>query len=107
MKIERSIYDLKQSGILSHQRMVKYLARYGYLQCHFSSGLFILDSNGTIFSLVIENFLVKYKDTAADQHLIACLQELNEITIDTASVQKYIDYVQKTFYGSAKLQCTA
>jgi hypothetical protein len=90
MRINKSIYGLKQSGILSQQRLVKHLAKHGYQQCHFTPCLFIHDTNGTAFTLVVDDFLVKYKDTTAAQHLISALQELYEITVDTAPIQKYV-----------------
>jgi len=64
--------------------------------------LFIHDTNGTAFSLVVDDFLVKYKDDAAGQHLISCLQELYQITIDKGPIQKYvgitIDYQKEKKY---------
>ena len=51
---------------------------------------------------MVDDFLVKYKDEAAGQHLITCLKELYEITVDQAPVQKYvgitIDYQKKKRY---------
>ena len=65
MKIDKSIYGLKQAGILSQDRLVAQLAKHGYRQCHFTPCLFIHDTNGTAFSLVVDDFLVKYKDAEA------------------------------------------
>ena len=90
MRIEKSIYGLKQAGLLSQDRLVAHLAKHGYLQCHFTPCLFVHTTNGTAFTLVVDDFLVKYKDVAAGQHLIACLKELYEITVDMAPVQKYV-----------------
>ncbi len=42
------------------------------------------------FTLVVDDFLVKFKDEAAGQHLIACLEELYQITVDKAPIQKYV-----------------
>ena len=47
MRIDKSIYGLKQAGIHA--------------------------TNGTAFTLVVDDFLVEYKDAATGQHLIACL----------------------------------
>jgi len=90
MRIDKSIYGLKQAGILSQDRLIAQLAKHGYTQCHFTPCLFIHASNGTAFTLVVDDFLVKYKDAAAGQHLITCLQELYQITVDQAPVQKYV-----------------
>lgn len=78
-----SIHGVKQSGILSQQRLVEHLAKHRYIKCRFTQWLFIHDSNGTAFSLVVEDFLEKYKIDAAGQHLASCLQELHKITADT------------------------
>ena len=42
MRIDKSIYGLKQAGILSQTRLVEQLAKHGYLQCHFTPCLFML-----------------------------------------------------------------
>ena len=102
MKIDKSIYGLKEAGKLSQDRLVMQLAKYGYNQCIHTPCLFLHESNGTAFTLVVDDFLVKYRDSAAATHLIACLQELYTITTDFAETQKYIgitmqyDKVKKT-----------
>ena len=90
MRIDKSIYGLKQAGILSQQRLIAHLAEHGYLQCKFTPCLFMNATNGTAFTLVVDDFLVKYKNESAKLHLINCLQELYQITVDTAQVQKYV-----------------
>ena len=90
MRIEKTIYGLKQAGILSQNRLVEHLAKHEYIQCQYTPCLFIHNTNGTAFTLVVDDFLIKYKDQATGDHLIKVLEELYVITVDKALKQKYV-----------------
>ena len=85
-----TIYGLKKAGKLSQDRLIGHLAEHGYKQCRFTPCLFIHESNGAAFTLVVDDFLVKFQQQEAADHLIETLRKLYEITIDTAPTQKYI-----------------
>jgi len=90
MEVSSTIYGLKEAGKLSQDRLVAHLSEYGYKQCRFTPCLFIHESNGAAFTLVVDDFLVKFQNQTAADHLIETLRKLYEITIDTAPTQKYI-----------------
>ena len=60
MQIERGIYGLPQSGILFNKLLQKRLAPYGYYEMPHSSGLWKHTSRPISFTLVIDNFGIKY-----------------------------------------------
>jgi hypothetical protein len=88
MEVSSTIYGLKEAGKLSQDRLVAHLAEYGYKQCRFTPCLFIHESNGAAFTLVVDDFLVKFQNQMAADHLIETLRKLYEITIDAAPTQK-------------------
>jgi hypothetical protein len=94
------MYGLPQAGLLAQQRLITHLNQHGYLQTH-TTCLFRHKSNGTTFSLVVDDFGVKYTDKAGADHLITTLQALYTITIDWTG-SKYLgfsiefDYTQRT-----------
>jgi hypothetical protein len=90
MQIDKTLYGLVQSGILSQQRLIEHLSNNGYKQAKNTPCLFIHESNGNAFTLVVDDFLVKSKDESSQQHLIDTLHKMYTITIDKALKQKYI-----------------
>ena len=102
MRIDKTIYGLKQSGILSQYRLVEHLTQHSYKRCHFTPCLFKHESNGVTFTLVVDDFLIKYHTQAAADHLTDTLKKLYVITTDTASKLKYvgitIDYYKNKGY---------
>ena len=90
MQIDKTLYGLVQSGILSQHRLIEHLSNHGYKQAKNTPCLFIHESNGNAFTLVVDDFLVKSKDEISQQHLINTLKELYVITVDKALKQKYI-----------------
>ena len=90
MEISNTIYGLPQAGRLSQDRLVSHLSKFGYKQCTNTPCLFVHESNGIAFTLVVDDFLVKFKDQDAALHLLAALRELYTITTDFAITQKYV-----------------
>ena len=90
MEISRSIYGLPQAGKLSQDRLVAHLAKHGYTQCTNTPCLFVHCSNGVAFTLVVDDFLIKFKERAAADHLLNALAELYTITTDFGTTQKYV-----------------
>ena len=76
------MYGLPQAGRVAYDHLVPRLLAAGYTKAGQTPGLFIHQTNGTIFALVVDNFLVHYTCPKALQHLIATLQEFYTITVD-------------------------
>jgi hypothetical protein len=90
MEISNSIYGLPQAGKLSQDRLVKHLATHEYIQCINTPCLFVHRTNGVAFTLVVDDFLIKFKQRSAVEHLLSALRELYTITTDFAATQKYV-----------------
>ena len=90
MEIRKGIYGLPQAGKLAQDRLIAHLAKNGYLQCINTPCLFVHVNNGVAFTLVVDDFLIKYSSKAAANHLLNTLRELYEITENFAQTQKYV-----------------
>ena len=101
IKICKGMYGLKQAGIITNQELQEHLAPYGYLPVHHTPGLWTHNSSDTIFSLVVDNFAVKYTSDARAQHLLSALRDKYDISVDWKASQ-YIgislkwDYLART-----------
>jgi hypothetical protein len=90
MEISKGIYGLPQAGKLAQDRLVTHLAQNGYIQCVNTPCLFVHQTNGVAFTLVVDDFLIKYKDREAVDHLLTVLRELYTITTEFGTTQKYV-----------------
>ena len=84
------MYGLPQAGLLAQQRLLYHLSQHGYHQTD-TSCLFQHTSNGTVFSLVVDDFGVKYTNKKGVDHLIHTLEMLYSITVDWAGA-KYLGF---------------
>ena len=79
MQLNKGIYDLKQAGRLAQQRMIKHLAAHGYVQSTHTPCLFTHESNSVKFTLVVDDFGVKYQRPEDATHLLETLEKLYKI----------------------------
>ena len=79
MQLNKGIYGLKQAGRLAQQRLIKHLADHGYHQTEHTPCLFKHDTNSVIFTLVVDDFGVKYKQKEDVTHLLDTLEKLYKI----------------------------
>jgi hypothetical protein len=68
-EIRRCMYGLPQAGRLSQIRLIEHLARHGYRQCPNTPCLFRHRSRDIIFSLVVDDFGVRYGSQSDIDHL--------------------------------------
>ena len=92
MRLVTTVYGLMSTGRLSQDRLIAHLAKNSYHQAKHTPGLFTHESNGVAFSLVVDDFLVKYKIQESADHLTATLRSLYTITVETALKQKYVGF---------------
>ncbi len=90
MEISKGIYGLPQAGKLAQDRLVAHLAKNGYIQCVNTPCLFVHQTNGVAFTLVVDDFLIKYSDRKDVDHLLTALRELYTITTEFGTTQKYV-----------------
>ena len=90
MEITKGIYGLKQAGKLAQDMLTTHLAKHEYMQCPNTPCLFKHKTNSVAFTLVVDDFFIKYKDIKHAEHLIKSLSELYTITTLMGNTQKYI-----------------
>lgn len=82
VQIDRGMYGLPQAGRLAYIQLIKHLKLHGYERAGYTPGLFKHKTRDTIFSLVVDDFGVKYTSQDDANHLIAALKERFTITTD-------------------------
>ena len=101
VEIRRGMYGLPQAGRLANDQLVTKLATHGYEPCPLTHGLWRHTTRNTIFSLVVDDFGVRYSTRADAEHLIAALKENYQVSLDWTG-ERYCgltlkwDYVART-----------
>ena len=75
MEIWRGMYGLPQAGILANQLLTKKLEPKGYYQCRHTPGLWCHKWRPIMFSLVVDDFGVKYVGKEHADHLCNSIKE--------------------------------
>ena len=73
------MYALVQAGIIAYEALKEHLKPYGYAPARITQGLCTHQDRDIHFTLVIENFGIKYRNLKDANHLIAALQEKYEV----------------------------
>ncbi len=74
------MYGLPHAGKIAQDNLIARLSTHGYLQTG-TTCLFRHVTNGVAFTLVVDDFGVKFPDTAGADDLIHCLQLYYTLTI--------------------------
>ena len=89
VRVTKGIYGLPQAGRLAHEKLCRLLKKHDYHAMPNTPCLFAHATNGVMFTLVVDDFLIKSHDRAAVEHLFAAIREEYRLEVDwTAS--KYI-----------------
>ena len=89
LQIRKGMPGLKQAGKIANARLTKHLARYGYRPCPFTPSLWKHYTRPISFTLVVDEFGVKYVGEKHFQHLRDALGDLYDITVDMTG-SKYL-----------------
>ncbi len=73
-RVDKCMYGLPQSGYLSNKHLVGHLATAGYLEDANVPCLFTHNVSGLQFSLIVDDFGIKYYSMADLQHLVATIE---------------------------------
>ena len=68
VKIAKGMYGIKQAGIISHKALIHHLAPFGYHPDLHNSGLWQHETIDIIFTLLVEDFAIKYTSLDNAQH---------------------------------------
>jgi hypothetical protein len=85
IKIIKGMYGLKQAGLLSNQLLQTRLAPFGYYPARHTPGLWLHKTRPIAFSLVVDDFAVKYVGKQHADHLRNALLQSYELTTDWAA----------------------
>ena len=83
IRISKGMYGLPQAGILANKLLETRLQPHGYYQCRHTPGLWKHRHKPTLFSLVVDDFAIKYSTKADADHLLDRLRaDYEDVTID-------------------------
>eukprot|EP00804_Cyclotella_cryptica_P023161 CCRYP_000367-RA/>CCRYP_000367-RA protein AED:0.42 eAED:0.42 QI:0/0/0/1/0/0/2/0/214 len=82
IKAERGCYGLPQSEILANKLLKKQMAKHGYFEVPHTPGLWKHVSRPVQFTLVVDDFGIKYVGDDHFKHLINVLKEHYSVTVD-------------------------
>jgi hypothetical protein len=75
VEMRRAMWGIPQAGILTNKLLKKCLAPYGYLKCKQTPGLWKHETCPISFTLIVDNFGMKYSREEDITHLIKCIKE--------------------------------
>jgi hypothetical protein len=101
VEIRKGMYGLPQSGRLANDRLIKFLAPHGYTPVPITPGLWKHNERPLTFTLVVDDFGVKYTSRDDADHLMTTLQQLYSVSIDWTGtkycgIQLEWDYIRRT-----------
>jgi hypothetical protein len=101
IEILKGMYGFKQAELLANQLLQTRLAPFGYYPAHHTPGLWLHKTRPISFTLVVEDFAVKYVGKQHAEHLWNALLRTYELTTDwTATVYSRMtlkwDYKKRT-----------
>ena len=82
MEIRKGMPGLKQAGKLASDRLKTHLSKYGYTPVPRTASLWKHDKKNIMFTLVIDDFGVKFTKKQDAEHLMEALKDLYPITVD-------------------------
>jgi hypothetical protein len=85
IEIRKGMFGLKQAGLLANQMLQTRLAPFGYYPARHTPGLWLHRTRPIAFSLVVDDFAVKYMGKQHADHLRNALLKSYELTTDWAA----------------------
>jgi hypothetical protein len=82
IEIRKGMYGLKQAGLIANQLLQTRLAPFGYYPARHTPGLWLHKTRPISFSLVVDDFTVKYVVKQHADHLRNALLKTYELTTD-------------------------
>jgi len=92
VQVDKGMYGLPHAGKLAQDRLIPHLAKHGYHQCPNTRCLFKHENRPISFTLVVDDFGIKYQGKEHADHLLASLSELYTMTADWTG-SKYLGIV--------------
>ena len=89
MEICKALYELCQSGALAAKKLAANHKPFGYYKCPYTHGLWKHEPRPISFTLVVDNFGVKYINKEDAEHLESAIRANYPYTVDWSG-SKYI-----------------
>ncbi len=105
LEIQQAVWGLPQAGILANKLLQKWLKPHGYYECVNTPVLWRHATRPITFSLVVDNFGVKYAGKEHADHLISCLKKGNIQTYQRLGQGLILRPSQKPLLDLQNLQC--
>ena len=80
--IVKGMYGLKHAGIIANQELRAHLKLYSYEPNRHTLGAWYCTQIDSIFTLVVDGFLIQHTSLTNSNHLINALKQKYDITID-------------------------
>ena len=81
-EIQKGMYGLPQAGIIAQELLEERLAKHGYHQSKITPGLWTHETRPISFSLVVDDFGVKYVGEEHAQHLLSVVRQYYKCSCD-------------------------
>jgi hypothetical protein len=101
-EIRKGMYGLPQAGIIAQQLLEERLAKHGYRQSATTPGLWTHDTRPICFSLVVDDFGVKYVGEEHAQHLLETIRKYYKCSADWEG-ERYCGLTIKWDYTGRKV----
>ena len=75
IRVDKGMYGLPQAGKIANDQLRKRLAPFGYTPCNHTPGLWRHNNTNLMFTLVVDDFGVRYTDKKDVEHLLSALTE--------------------------------
>eukprot|EP01082_Thalassiosira_pseudonana_P012372 g11214.t1 g11214 contig5:382941-386300(-) len=102
LEVRKGMYGLPQAGLLAQELLEKRLAEHGYFQSKIIPGLWKHVTRPVCFTLVVDDFCVKYIGKQHAEHLMGVLKQHYEITEDWKG-EKYCGLTIDWDYNNKKV----
>ena len=104
-EVRGGMHGFSQVGRLAYEDLKAHLAKYGCNPVKFTPGLWKHQSNNVSFTLVVDDFGVKYTNIESLNHLINALKSKYEITTNITG-NLYIGVTLKWNYTDSEVNCS-
>jgi hypothetical protein len=101
-EICQGMYGLPQAGIIAQELLAKWLKEHGYFQSKTTLGLWTHEWCPIAFTLIVDNFGVKYVGEGHAQHLLKMVQKYYKCSFE-AEGERYCGLTIKWDYASRKV----
>jgi hypothetical protein len=81
-EVRKGMYGLPQAGRLANEQLREFLKPHGFVPCPVTPGLWKDLQSDRMFSLVVDDFGVRYTNKASVDRLISCLEKKYKCTQD-------------------------